>query len=566
MVQFTAKIMDSPKLARPSKQNVATGKLAIDQTPLRARPATAGLFVRVRNANLPISVYGTQRSGPILEQLMRFIYNRIHVNPSALVLGNVVSSQERQVRVWNAYFEPHTLESFEQTDAEGIAISGQPDAPLSYGALSERTYTVTVSTEGPPVVNASLNWKFDIQDLTIAVTGSRITIFSFAPTWEGGITETLEWRTTLAQGPLGTEQRRSIRIAPRRFFELKLIANKRERAYMDIAMFNWGNRNWAIPIWPDVQELRTPLHTGDLHIPCNTAGRDFTVGGLVCLRGRDAFTYEAREIAQIDGYGLTLDRPILQDWNVGTKIYPVRTARFSAQPQHSRLTDQNSSVSVKFMVMEPCDWPAIPPTTTYRGYPVFATRPEESEDLTNTYLRLVQTIENNTGLPLTVDTAGLGFTARAHRWLMHGIAQHTEVRNLLYYLAGQWKSLWVPTHNEDMVVNNRVIAGSTALDIEWIGYSRFGVGQPQRMDVMITMRNGTVYFRRILDAQEIDADTERVGLDTAIPVTYDPKDFLRISFMALSRLDQDSVEIQHETDIEGVGSAKVVFRSLRDDI
>ena len=40
-------------------------------------------------------------------------YNRIHIAPSALALGNVASEQVNAVTVWNAYFIPTTCMSID---------------------------------------------------------------------------------------------------------------------------------------------------------------------------------------------------------------------------------------------------------------------------------------------------------------------------------------------------------------------------------------------------------------------------------------------------------------------
>ncbi|RCH01933.1 hypothetical protein CSC36_6591 [Pseudomonas aeruginosa] len=41
--------------------------------------------------------------------------------------------------------------------------------------------------------------------------------------------------------------------------------------------------------------------------------------------------------------------------------------------------------------MEPSAWPELMPATTYRGRPVLEQRPDESEDLTSSYQRLLST-------------------------------------------------------------------------------------------------------------------------------------------------------------------------------
>ncbi|MEN1720224.1 hypothetical protein AAIH56_35680, partial [Pseudomonas aeruginosa] len=97
--------------------------------------------------------------------------------------------------------------------------------------------------------------------------------------------------TNILQSESAVTQRRAMRLAPRREFEANMYAVDRERQLLDMTLFGWGARIWALPIWPDVQLLQEPLAAGSLNIPCGTAGLDFRDGGLAMLRGEDAFTY-----------------------------------------------------------------------------------------------------------------------------------------------------------------------------------------------------------------------------------------------------------------------------------
>lgn len=553
----------------PTRYDLVTADidvLAQNQNNLQGSMSYGGA-AGARVANAPVDVTHATRAGAMTAGIVEFMYNRIHLMPAFLNLGNVVSSQTRPVTVWNSYFAPRTLEEIAQEGTEGIVLSGQPTPPLVFGALQARTWDVQISPDGPPVVSATYAWNFTGEPAAyLPITGQRISIWSFSPTWENGILERLEWMTDILPSPYGVEQRRALRLSPRRSFQLKLIANKRERSFMELACFDWGARNWAIPIWPDVQGLPSDCSIGAVFIPCVTEGRDFRVGGLAVIRGKLAFDFETVEVAEVLAGGITIERPLANDWPQGTRLYPVRTARFTQQPQLTRLTDEAITASAEFILAEPSDWPAIMPSTLYRGDPVFSDRPEESEDLTSTYQRLLDVVDNRTSFPITVDKAGLGFTAQAHRWLMYGRAEQSKMRSFLYALSGQLKAVWVPTHYADLVVVADILASSTSIDVEWVGYSRYGRMQPGRRDIMITLRNGTVIYRRILDASEVDGNTERISVDSSFTSLIKKEDVLRISYMARCRLDQDFIEINHQTDSDGTASAKGVWRSLRDDL
>lgn len=519
-----------------------------------------------RTSHLPIDVIHSSRVGTIYEMLYRFIYNRIHVSPQTLALGNVVGVQQRTITVWNAYFVPVTLNSLVPDNAEGITVTGQSDPPIVFSALQEKEWTVAVSTDGPPTIDASLTWNFDGVSMAVTVTGSRLLVWSFFPDWSSGITETLEWKTDVLTGPLGDEQRRQLRLAPRRMFELQLIATDDERRYMDLLSFEWGARPWAIPVWNDVQELLAATVVGDTVVSVSTAGRDFYVGGLLLFRGEDAFTYESAEISAIDTYSITLTRTLQQAWAKGTKIYPLRTARFKEQPTQTRLTDRAVSSSASFLVMETSDWDVWEPSETHQGVPVFRLPPEESENLTQTYERILKSIDAQTSLPAYYDGASLAFTVQSHRWLLYGRSEQNLFRQLLYYLRGAFKSVFVPTHFDDMTLVANIAPTGSSLDINYVGYTQYGNMQPGRRDLMVQLRDGTVFFRRITGSAELGNGQERINVDTAFGVAITPDDVLRISYMARCRLTSDSIEIQHQTDSDGVANSTVQFRSIRDDI
>ncbi|MGV8664248.1 hypothetical protein ACV357_34965, partial [Pseudomonas aeruginosa] len=47
------------------------------------------------------------------------------------------------------------------------------------------------------------------------------------------------------------------------------------------------------------------------------------------------------------------------------------------------------------------------PATMYRGRPVLEQRPDESEDLTSSYQRLLSTLDNGSAIPRVTDVAGI---------------------------------------------------------------------------------------------------------------------------------------------------------------
>ncbi|MBN0904141.1 hypothetical protein JTL94_41045, partial [Pseudomonas aeruginosa] len=98
----------------------------------------------------------------------------------------------RPASVWNAYFSPRTLTAIDREAADGITLSGQASPPLGFAALEERTWTVSIGTDGPPVVNARIVWRLQGEpNLVLVITGNRIIAWTFAPDWGDSIVERL---------------------------------------------------------------------------------------------------------------------------------------------------------------------------------------------------------------------------------------------------------------------------------------------------------------------------------------------------------------------------------------
>lgn len=513
----------------------------------------------------PVSTAPRAIPSQVIGGYTRDFYNQVHISPIQLDLGNVVSTQTSAVRVWNAYLNPMTLQDIRDLP-EGVQLSGQGTVPLLFKPLQERSWQMAVTPDGQPTLDDKLVWHFSGGvDAALRITANRIIAWSFIPDWGESVIERLSTSTGLLASESGVEQRRNMRLAPRREFEARLFVEGRERQLLDLSLYGWGSRIWALPIWPDVQQLKTGIASGALRVSCDTRSLDFRVGGLAMLRGETAFDQEVVEIRSLDGSGLDLARPLQRSWSQGTRLYPVRTARLSEQPSLVRLNDRVQSASVKFLLMEPSDWNAALPGTLYRGWPVLEMRPDESAELTQGFQHLLSVLDNGMALPLYTDTAGRALPVLNHRWMGLGREERAAFRALVYGLRGQQKAIWVPTHADDLTLMAEVSDVSSTIDVANVGYSRFAQARPGRSDIRIELVDGSVWYRRITSASELDGETERLALDAVFGRRILPSQVARISWLALCRGNSDSVELEHVNDSEGLARSALTFRGVRDD-
>jgi hypothetical protein len=490
-------------------------------------------------------------------------YNRIHISPATLELGNVASEQVSTVNLWNAYLSSKILQDIEGIE-EGLGVSGQPNPPFTFNSLQERAWNVSILTDGPTTIDTNLVWQFGDDQALLHITGTRIVAFGWLVDWSKPVTETLQWLTDILQSKTGHEQRRSLRLSPRIQFDAELLLYDAERQFFDLAMIGWGAKNFAMPIWPQQQWLETTHATGGMIIYCDTMHRNFKANRLAILRGQTGFDNETVEIESVLLDRLILKRPLQKTWSQGTCLSPAVTVQLNGQPNLLKRTDRMMRTAISLIATETLDHAEQMPTTLYRGYPVLEQVPNEKNDLTHSYERLISQLDNKTGLVLQKDHAQAVFGLYQYDWMTFGRQEQANLRGLFYALSGSQKAIWLPTFSDDLTLKSIITASGQTLDVQWCGYSRFAQSELGRQDIQLTLKNGTVLYRRITASTEVDSSTERLAVDTTFPTQILPTEIIRISFVSLCRLSNDSVVIEHLNDSDGIAKSSATFRGVRE--
>lgn len=519
-------------------------------------------------AHQPVTEFPIARVAVDAPNFVADYYDRIQISQGLLALGNVVSSVVQTIGVWNAWrYKSETLNTLNSINASGINVTGPGTLPIIFGVNQMFPWTFTVTTLGSPTIDAFYIWSFASGEVVqLEITGNRITAWALTPDWANGVKETLQFKTDVMQSFWSAkEQRRALRIAPRRIFEFSVDAAQQDRRFIEAALFTWSAMVWALPIWADGQQLTTAANPGDTIVACDTVNRDFVGDGLAIL----IFSATKYEVLQIDVYSsssIVLAHPIVGTWPVGSKIYPARTARLNGYPQLTKINGQMASIHPSFTVIEPCDWTAASGLPAYRSNPVLENSPNDADSNTQSYERQAVTIDNQTGAIEVIDNANIGFSLRSHAWFLQGRSQRAAFRALMYLLKGRVGEMWVPTYNSDLKLVSPIAPTDTGIVVETTGYTLFLVNQLNRKDIRIELTSGTIFYRRITGASIVDANTESLSIDSSLGQAIAVAQIRRISYMAMSRLNTDSIDIMHHTKDDGVASAVTPFRALNHDL
>lgn len=491
-------------------------------------------------------------------------YERIHVNPPEIDFASLVAPESADIEVWNAYRESSkTLNAVNGTTVSGLTLTEPELAPTTFAPLEARTYVVTASPTGPPQIDGTYAWDFGAEDPECHITAQAVLAWSFQHNWVEPAVERISYRTQILTSYNGTEQRMRLRRAPRRSLSYQYLVSQIAQTLAHQRMRGWQMRLWGVPVWSDYEPVTSTLAVGTTVITIDTADKDYVVGGLVFLR-RDDKTHELVKIATVNPTDIQLASPTRFQWSIGDLIMPARIARMEASQSLSAITSNVGTADVEFTLAATDELTAADPGTSYQTLTVFPYRPNWDQTRGVGYERKVEVMDNGIGPIFVEDQSGIAVETEGVRLLITDRADIEDLRQYVSARAGKLVPCWLPTFRSDVVPYATLLAGQTVWQVVAAEHAQFS-GGPQRRDIQITMRDGTVHYRRItLVAATADPEVEELTLDSSFTADLIPSGVLLVSFMRVARLSTDTVEIARHT--QGVATAELRFRSLVDDV
>ena len=511
---------------------------------LASNPPNAGAMAN----NLPVSEIVSFYSGNLVRQFEQDWYHHVHLLPATIALGNLLSTQMRQVEVWNAHFAPKTLSAVIGANDGGILLAAPANPPTTYGMLESRLHNVSVSLDGPPVIEASFSFQFPDEAPTLSISGRRVVVFGLKPNWTDGWLERLMWATDVLTARDGTEQRISLRTKPRRSLEFSILVGSADAALLDVLLSAWQARVYALPIWPDKAVLTAAITAGSTVIPLTTTNLEYEADGLLVI-GTDSRNTEAAEVLSVASNAVTLKQPLLQTWPAGAFVTPARTARLRVTQSVSRVTDAIARARLVFDIASTTAIAKQESTTTFNSTPVWIARPNRVRDIDADYQRLAEVLDFETGITAVDDHAARPFVRRSFDYLFKNRAEIAAFRGWLAARLGRLTAFWHPTWEASIVPTKKILSNQTVMTVASRGYALYFNPMPGRTEAAFLHKNGTWHFRTITSfGAGITGDEEVMTINQSFGFDANPEDWIAIYFLEKTRLDADQIEINWQTD------------------
>lgn len=393
-------------------------------------------------------------------------------------------------------------------------------------------------------------------------------VFLPLPNWKDGVTERIEWLTDVMMSESGAEQRRPVRLHPRRSFEATFLRWEENRTVLDSTIAGVGQAPLLLPLWHDMTATENAAPAGSIDIFGQFRVKDFNVGDVVMFRRDLKWDYETNIIAglDIDGGHMTLQFGLQQDMPKGTRLYPVRVAQIREAMNGEQMTDSVSRTQVRFYCTEPYDLPASWsdfPSYARTGLHIFALPEDwgEANDITSD--RYTFNYDNDSGPAVIVDPGNQNIGSVKKSYTIYGRTADRQFRQILFALQGRTKTFHLPLDTNDFILTRDINPADGALVVRRSGYTQFvGGKQETKRDILVELYDGTKIPTTIISSRTVQ-DEEWLFLSQSIPAT--PRsEVRRIGYMPVSRLDVDGIEIKRLTDAAGVSQVSLTFKSFDD--
>jgi len=484
-------------------------------------------------------------------------YNRIHITPQRIDLGNLLTPQVRTVEVWNSFLVSVDLEAVTAQNNEGVTINAPVSVPGVFLPLQNVIYTISAFIDGPSVIDALFLLTIDGVDYPIFVVGSRIVIFPFLADWSDNVSEVLEWLSSVTQSDNGTEQRAQLRNSPRKALTYSIkTMTPRASQYLESLLYGWQARNFAVPNVTDRARLLTGASAGVLELELNTENLAFYPGESALLYS-DFQHFEAAEVLSITPTKLNLVRPTNNPWPAGTKVLPLKVGHMDNAQSLTRKTDYHTQATLTFRLQAGPGSPAIPTSSipvSYRGQEVYLVKPDWSVDPTFNYTNNFDTFgDGDPGLLEFSEVSPFPIILRQHRWLLRDRTQITAYKAFQGRRNGRVVPVWLPTFNADFFITANVISSATSITVEDNGYYALASSTDARRDVAIFLYGVTTPIMKHIDSVVDNGDgTVNLVFSETIGTTITKEQVSRISHLNLYRNATDALSFTWLSDTVAV--------------
>lgn len=484
-------------------------------------------------------------------------YNRIHILPTRIDLGTVANTVTRLISVWSAYTNiSATLNDVLIQNGTGISVVGDT-LPYVFTPLQERIWEVRITPNGPPEINASILFDFDIvtDPLPVVIIGNRAVVLPAVPNVP--VKERWRWLTDVHISHDGTEQRVGLRDVPRRNLTTQLAfesdAEVREQYK---TLFSAGGRLF-VPYFQYATTTKQAALAGDTVLVFDTSYVDLRDEDYVLL-----LMEAGAVLVQLDAIGTssaTTKAPLSVAVPKGTRVIAIYPSILPNNLNLSRIAVNNyATMNLASEATFPRD--VVRPGSTagfntLDGMFILERRPLADDDIDHVFDNGQIVMDSKTGLfdvvtdwdfakvesDLSFLIRRLGRYACQHR---SGVDEMDYWRVFCDEMKGSLNNFLLSTYRPDQLLAAEVGVGASGLLLLGPTYvDNFWPAIPYHYLALYT--DAGIHYAKVTGASKNTEGNCSITFEPSLPSTAGWNVVNQVSYLLKQRIADDEVEWSH---------------------
>lgn len=346
-------------------------------------------------------------------------------------------------------------------------------------------------------------------------------------------TETLQWATDITPSRSGGEERISLLKRARQSFSVQYPVRFANGPDAFNSLYGALAAAWLVPVWSEAQYAGT-LAAGATGAAVGNAAADLRVGGLALLWGTGA-TWAVVQVTSVSAGAVGF--AALGTAVTSAFVVPLRTGRISGTPQR-RTSGYDARWALTYEVDDTVDLaPAAP--AQYLGDDIYydETLAADGDGMTESLAQAIDVTDYDIGVVAQSTAWANPRVSRPHTIFTNTLADAWTYRQFLHRRAGRARAFWQPSFLCDMRVTHVGAVGASLL-VARDSWDTLGLN---RTHVAIETASG--WQPRAITGAFLAGASVQLTLDNTLG-GIDASTIQRVSYLALRRLDTDSVQLE----------------------
>ena len=394
-------------------------------------------------------------------------------------------------------------------------------------------------------------------------------LWPFRPNWQAGYRTSLQYKSEIITSRSGKEQRRSLRITPRKTIEHEVLV--KGDSYIDLKrmLTRWQNNQFIVPEITRSLNVTTDIASGTSIIPVSSvpfwavAGRDIVIQTPI-----NAFKWQQSvhtiQTVSVGASTITITNATDFAWAAGTTVHPALLCLMEPQTALTPISSTVASMTVRFNV-DPTDEPnVVNPTSflTFDGREVLTQDHNWTSSPTTDFIYPFEQIDFGRGAIETIRP--ILFSTQSRRLSLLAKTA-TEVEEILAHFArakGQRGEFFLESGEPDIIPSVPTPAGNFQIRVAGRDVFDTYANDTVHKALLFKMANGINHFTKVQSITLSGSDSI-ITLQSALSQIVSQATILRISWVRLSRHATDEITIDWVSD--SVAQTQVTVRTLEYD-